>query len=56
MRKICVIIIGMVALACIAACSVTRTTSTKSQYVNQGDSVIVIQTTTTESYDAAKKE
>ena len=52
MRKI--LIIGMVAVAA-TACNVTRTITTKSEYMQTGDTSIVIQTKTVETYDASKK-
>jgi len=52
-------------LSCIAAviiasltftsCNVTRTVTTQSQYWQKGDTSVVIQTRTIESYDASKK-
>ena len=52
MRKI--LIIGMVAVAA-TACNVTRTITTKSEYMQIGETSIVIQTKTVETYDASKK-
>ena len=52
MRKIMIIIgIGVV----VSACNVTRTVTTQSQYWQKGDTSVVIQTKTVESYDATKK-
>ena len=53
MKKI-VIIIGVGAIA-LSSCNVTRTVTTQSQYWQKGDTSVVIQTKTIESYDASKK-
>jgi hypothetical protein len=52
MRKI--LIIGMVAIAA-TACNVTRTVTTRSEAWQKGDTSVVIQTKTIETYDASKK-
>ena len=52
MRKI--LIIGMVAVAA-TACNVTRTITTRSEAWQKGDTSVVIQTKTVETYDASKK-
>jgi hypothetical protein len=39
----------------LASCNVTRTVTTQSQYYQRGDTSVVIQTKTVESYDASKK-
>ena len=44
------IIIGV----CVSACNVTRTITNESQYVQKGDTSILIQTKTIEKYDASK--
>ena len=38
-----------------ASCNVTRTITTQSQYYQRGDTSVVIQTKTVETYDASKK-
>lgn len=38
-----------------SACNVTRTTTTKSEYYQKGDTAVTIQTKTTETYTAEKK-
>jgi len=38
----------------LSACNVVRTVTNKSEYYQKGDTSIVIQTKTTESYDAKK--
>ena len=52
MRKI--LIIGIVAIAA-TACNVTRTITTRSEAWQKGDTSVVIQTKTVETYDASKK-
>ena len=39
----------------LASCNVTRTITNESQYFQKGDTSIVIQTRTVETYDASKK-
>ena len=37
------------------SCNVTRTVTTQSEYYQKGDTSVVIQTKTIETYDASKK-
>lgn len=39
----------------LASCNVTRTITNESQYYQRGDTSVVIQTRTVETYDASKK-
>ena len=39
----------------LSSCNVTRTITTQSQYLQKGDTTVVIQTKTIESYDGVKK-
>ncbi len=39
----------------LTSCNVTRTITTQSQYFQHGDTSVVIQTRTVESYDASRK-
>jgi len=39
----------------LSSCNVTRTVTTKSEYRQHGDTNVVIQTKTIETYDASKK-
>ena len=39
----------------LTSCNVTRTITTESQYYQKGDTSVVIQTKTIETYDASKK-
>ena len=54
---ISVLIVALTALAAglgLQSCNVTRTVTTQSQYYQKGDTSVVIQTKTVESYDAKK--
>ena len=53
-----VLIAALTALAAslgLSSCNVTRTITNESQYVQRGDTSVVIQTKTIETYDASKK-
>lgn len=39
----------------LSSCNVVRTITNKSEYYQRGDTSVMIQTKTTESYDASKK-
>ena len=52
MKKVLIIAIVGVALA---SCNVTRVITNESQYVQKGDTSVVIQSKTIETYDASKK-
>ena len=54
MRRIMIIGLAMSGL-CLASCNVTRTITTQSEYFQRGDTNVVIQTKTIETYDATKK-
>ena len=47
-----VLVVGLVGLS---SCNVTRTVTTKSEYWQNCDTSVVIQTKTIETYDASKK-
>ena len=48
--------LGIVAAAVgLQSCNVTRTITNESQYFQRGDTSVVIQTKTIETYDASKK-
>ena len=51
MKKILIIAFVGVALM---SCNVTRTVTTTSEYVQRGDTTVVIQSKTIESYDGVK--
>ena len=50
-----VLVILVVLGAMMVSCNVTRTVTTQSQYWQRGDTSVVIQTKTIESYDGTKK-
>ena len=55
---ISVLIAALTALAAglgLSSCNVVRTITNKSEYYQRGDTSVMIQTKTTESYDATKK-
>lgn len=55
---ISVLIAALTALAAglgLTSCNVTRTTTTKSEFYQRGDTTVQIQTKTIESYDASKR-
>lgn len=55
---ISVIIAALTALAAglgLTSCNVTRVITNESQYLQRGDTSVVIHTKTTETYDASKK-
>ena len=55
---ISVLIAALSALAAglgLTSCNMTRVVTNESQYYQKGDTSVVIQTKTTESYDASKK-
>lgn len=39
----------------LTSCNVTRTTTTRSEFYQRGDTTVQIQTKTTESYDASRR-
>ena len=49
-----VLLVGLVTLV-LTSCNVTRTITNESQYYQRGDTSVVIQTRTVETYDASKK-
>ena len=59
MRKILILAIAGVAacgsLAALTGCNVTRTVTTSSSFLQRGDTTVLIQSKTIESYDASKR-
>ena len=59
MKRLLLISFGLLFVAAcgvlITSCNVTRTVTTSSQYVQRGDTTVVIQSKTIESYDASKR-
>ena len=59
MRKILILAIAGIAacgsLAALTGCNVTRTVTTSSSYLQRGDTTVLIQSKTIESYDATKR-
>ena len=54
MKKI-ILISAVLAAVALASCNVTRTITTSSEAYKRGDTSVVIQTKTIETYDASKK-
>jgi hypothetical protein len=54
MRKLFICLAGVVAIA-LSSCNVTRTVTTSSSYLQRGDTTVLIQSKTIESYDASKR-
>ena len=60
MRKFVLLTMSVAATAALlmttlTGCNVTRTVTTSSSYVQHGDTTVLIQSKTIESYDATKK-
>ena len=55
MKKMIFALAVVALVAALASCNVTRTITTQSQYFQKGDTSVVIQTKTVETYDASKK-
>ena len=54
MKKIIIGIVGFVGFVGLTGCNVTRTVTTSSEVHKHGDTTVVIQTKTIESYNAQK--
>ena len=50
-----VILFAVIAAAALAGCNVTRTVTTSSSYLQRGDTTVLIQSKTIDSYDASKR-
>ena len=58
MRKLLFLLIGLfvfVGACSLTSCNVTRVVTNESQYLQRGDTSVVITTKTVETYDASKK-
>ena len=57
MKRISGLVISGLAVVAVmlSSCNVTRTVTTRSETYQQGDTAVVIQSRTVESYDATKK-
>ena len=55
MKKILIMTVSMTSRVVAQSCNVTRTITNESQYYQKGDTSVVIQTRTVETYDASKK-
>ena len=55
MKKLLLLIVVAVGICALTSCNVTRTITTTSSSVKRGDTTIIIQSKTIESYDASKK-
>ena len=53
MKKKIILLAGIAAIA--ASCTTTRVITNESQYIQRGDTSVLIQTKTIERYDAEKK-
>ena len=54
MKRILIMTI-IIASTILASCNVTRVVTNESQYLQKGDTSVVIQTKTVETYDASKR-
>ena len=55
MKRLLILTAVAASIAVLVGCNVTRTVTTSSQYWQKGDTSVVIQTKTIESYDASKR-
>ena len=51
----CLLLAAISASVVLTSCNVTRTITNQSEYYQRGDTSVVIQTKTIETYDASKK-
>jgi len=49
------VVISLTGVLALASCNVTRRVTTESSYLQRGDTAVVIQSRTIETYDATKK-
>ena len=55
MKHLLIMTVIVTSMVAVASCNVTRTITNESQYYQRGDTSVVIQTRTVETYDASKK-
>jgi len=56
MKKMIIIgVVGVIGILGLQSCNVTRTITNESQYYQRGDTSVIIQTKTIETYDASRK-
>ena len=55
MKKLFILAVFIGIAIAFTACNVTRTVTNESQYIQRGDTSVLIQTKTVEVYDAAKR-
>ena len=55
MKKFLIMTVILTSMVAATSCNVTRTITNESQYYQRGDTSVVIQTRTVETYDASKK-
>ena len=55
MRKILFMTVIVTSVVLASSCNVVRTITNESQYYQRGDTSVIIQTKTIESYDASKR-
>ena len=53
--EVLVALVILVVLAAMSSCNVVRTITNQSEFYQKGDTSVVIQTKTIESYDASKR-
>lgn len=54
-KLLCLLLAAASASLVLTSCNVTRTITNQSEYYQRGDTSVVIQTRTVETYDASKK-
>ena len=55
MRKLLIMTVILTSMVAATSCNVTRTITNESQYYQRGDTSVIIQTKTIETYDASRK-
>ena len=55
MKRLLILTVVAASIAVLVGCNVTRTVTTSSSYLQRGDTTVLIQSKTIESYDASKR-